>query len=95
MGGRDKKPGSEKMDKKRILMIDDEENFCEVIKKRLERSGEFQVAVATNAKDGIGLAKKIRPDLILLDLIMPNTVGGDVAYEIKNDESIKNTPIIF
>jgi len=83
------------MNKKRILIIDDEEEFCNLVKKNLEQTGEFEVYIATNGDDGIRSARNIKPDLILLDIIMPDMDGTDVASLIKNDKSIKNTPIVF
>jgi len=83
------------MNKKRILIIDDEEGFCNLVKKNLEQTGEFEVYIATNGDDGIRSARNIKPDLILLDIIMPGMDGTDVASLIKNDKSIKNTPIVF
>ena len=83
------------MQKKIILMIDDEENFCQLVKKNIELTGEFEVHVATNGDDGIRLAREIRPDLILLDIVMPGMDGVDVISIIRNDKSIKDTPIVF
>ena len=83
------------MDKKRIVIIDDEENFCKLVKKNIEKTGEFEVYIATNGEDGINLVREIRPDLALLDVIMPGMDGGDVASMIRNDKSIEDTPIVF
>jgi len=83
------------MYKKRILIIDDEEDFCQLVKKNVEMTGEFEVHIATNGDDGIRLAKEIKPDLILLDVVMPGMDGSDVASQIRDDESIKDTPIVF
>lgn len=83
------------MYKKTVLIIDDEENFCKLIKKNVERTGEFEVHIATNGEAGIMLAKSIKPDLILLDIVMPIMDGSDVASQIKNDKSIEDTPIVF
>jgi DNA-binding response OmpR family regulator len=83
------------MSKKRILIIDDEENFCKLVKKNIEQTGEFEVHIATNGDDGIRLAIEIKPDLILLDVVMPGMDGGDVISLIRNDKSIKDTPIVF
>ena len=83
------------MDKKKILIIDDEENFCNLVKKNVEKTNEFEVYTATNGDDGIKLIKEVKPDLILLDIIMPGLDGGDVVSLIRSDESIKNTPIVF
>lgn len=83
------------MYKKRILIIDDEENFCNLVKKNIEQTGEFEVHIATNGDDGIRLVREIKPDLILLDVMMPEMDGGEVASLIRNDKSIKDTPIVF
>jgi DNA-binding response OmpR family regulator len=83
------------MDKKRILIIDDEENFCKLVKKNIEQTGEFEVHIATNGEDGIRLVREIKPDLVLLDIVMPGMDGGDVASQIRDDKSIQDTPIVF
>jgi two-component system, OmpR family, alkaline phosphatase synthesis response regulator PhoP len=83
------------MDRKKILIIDDEENFCKLVKKNIEQKGEFEVYIATNGDDGIKLAREIKPDLILLDVVMPGMDGADVISTIRNDNAIKDTPIVF
>jgi len=83
------------MYKKKVLIIDDEENFCKLVKKNIEQTGEFEVYAATNGDAGIKLAREIKPDLILLDVVMPEMDGGDVIALIRNDKSIKDTPIVF
>jgi two-component system alkaline phosphatase synthesis response regulator PhoP len=83
------------MDKKRIVMIDDEENFCKLVKKNIEKTGEFEVHIATDGNSGITLVKEIKPDLILLDLMMPEMDGSDVISAIREDAGIKDTPVVF
>jgi len=83
------------MNKNKILIIDDEENFCKLVKKNIEQTGEFVVYIATNGEDGIGLVKEINPNLVLLDIIMPGMDGAEVAAQIRDDESIQDTPIVF
>jgi len=63
------------MDKKKILLVDDEEDFCFFVKLNLERTGKYQVFTATNGMEGIRLAKQLKPDLIFLDIVMPK-MGG-------------------
>ena len=63
------------MYKKRILIIDDEKDFCRLVKMNLELMGDFEVDIATNGKRGIFLAKKTKPDLVLLDILMPGMDG--------------------
>jgi two-component system, OmpR family, alkaline phosphatase synthesis response regulator PhoP len=83
------------MNKQRVLIIDDEENFCKLVKKNIEQTGEFEVYIAINGDDGMTLVREIKPDLILLDIVMPGLDGADVVSLIRNDQSIKDTPIVF
>ena len=84
------------MDKKsKILIIDDEENFCHFVKLNLERTGRFEVLVATRAQTGISLAQKNSPDLILLDILMPDMDGSMVAENLLQDPATKKIPIVF
>lgn len=84
------------MDKKaKILIIDDEEDFCHFVKLNLERTGQFEVLVATKAMAGIGMAKKNLPDLILLDILMPDMDGSQVAETILQEPATKKIPILF
>ena len=81
--------------KQKILIIDDEEDFCHFVKLNLERAGKFQVSVATNAQTGISLAKINQPDLILLDILMPDMDGSQVAENLLLEPTTKNIPIVF
>lgn len=81
--------------KKRILVIDDEVSFARMVKINLEKSGGFEVRVENAAVAALTAARDFKPDLILLDVIMPNMDGGDVARQIKRDRNLKLTPIIF
>jgi len=83
------------MVKKKILLIDDEEDFCYSVKVNLERTKEFEVITATCAEDGIRLARKEQPDLILLDIRMPGMAGDQVATVLSDDLKTKEIPIIF
>ncbi len=83
------------MSKKRILLIDDEPSFTNVLKLNLEDTGAYDVRAENGGKLGLVTARRFKPDLILLDVIMPDMDGGDVAAEIQSDENLKNTPIVF
>jgi CheY-like chemotaxis protein len=82
-------------DKIRVLIIDDEVDFCYFIQKNLMRDGRFNVLVATNGKDGIELAENELPDIILLDLFMPDMPGEDVAAALKENITTADIPILF
>lgn len=83
------------MSVKKILVIDDEENFCRVLKKALELKGNFQVLTATQGAEGIQLAKDQRPDVILLDVMMPGMFGTQIAEILSENPVTRSIPIIF
>lgn len=79
----------------RILMIDDEEDFCFFVKGNLEAGGQFKVLTVQNGSEGLESAKGTRPDLILLDMVMPDMSGDEVAQELARDPVLKDIPVIF
>jgi len=81
--------------KKKILLIDDEKDFCFFVKGNLEYTGKFEVITTTSGKEGIKLASGDNPDLILLDLIMPEMSGGEVAQNLSDKSETKKIPLIF
>lgn len=83
------------MFKRKILIIDDEKGFTDVLKLNLESMGDFEVRIENDSRQAIGACLRFRPDLILLDIIMPNKEGADVAIEIKNNPILKKVPIVF
>jgi CheY-like chemotaxis protein len=83
------------MDKRRVLVIDDEESFCSFASWALEKTGPYKVASATRPLQGIALAKTLRPDLILLDIKMPQMDGAHVAERLLEDPQTKSIPIAF
>ena len=82
-------------EKKRILVIDDEVSFARMVKMNLEKTGAFEVRVENRAVGALAAAREFRPDLILLDVIMPNMDGGDVSKQLKRYPALKDIPIIF
>ncbi len=83
------------MDKKRILIIDDEPSFTRMVKLNLEKTGAFEVREENKATSALATAREFKPDLILLDVIMPTLDGGDVAGQIENDRQLRRTPVVF
>ncbi|MDP8253733.1 MAG: response regulator [Candidatus Kaelpia aquatica] len=80
---------------KKILLIDDEEDFCHFVKLNLEDTGRFEVSTATSGIKGIEMAKEKKPDLILLDLLMPVMDGSEAAEHLLKNETTKHIPIVF
>src|SRR2546429_396752 len=83
------------MEKRRILIIDDESGFTRLMKLTLERTGNYIVREENDGTKALETVREFRPDLILLDIVMPKIDGGDVARKIQADPSIKNTKIVF
>ena len=81
--------------KARILIVDDEVAFTRMVKLNLEKAGEFEVRIENRATGALAAARNFKPDLILLDVIMPSMDGGDVQNQIKRDRTLRDTPIIF
>lgn len=78
----------------KILLVDDEQDILDFLSYNLEKEG-FQVATATNGKDAINKATKQKPDLIVLDVMMPGMDGIETCREIRNIESLKDVLIAF
>ena len=80
---------------KRILVVDDEAGITRGIKLNLEAAGEYEVRTENNARATLAAARDFQPDLILLDVMMPEMDGGDVASELRDDPVLKDIPIVF
>ncbi|HAV02069.1 response regulator transcription factor [Chryseobacterium salipaludis] len=82
------------MDRKKILLIDDEEDIRELLTYNLEKEG-YSVTTADNGNQGIELARKIIPDLILLDVMMPEKDGIETCTELRAIRELEKTLIVF
>lgn len=82
------------MSPKKILIVDDEVDLVETIRFPLELEG-FQVLVSYNGEEGLNLARKENPNLILLDLMLPKLDGYKVCRLLKFDERFKHIPILM
>ncbi len=78
----------------KVLIIDDDRNASELIQVMLEAEG-YEVIKTMHGKEGVKLALSETPDLIILDLIMPDISGFNVAYQLKQQTKTRNTPIII
>ncbi len=78
-----------------VLIVDDEPDVCRIVKLNLENTQRFKVLTATDGRIGIGLARSNIPDLILLDIMMPEMDGSQVAEDLSEHESTKRIPIVF
>ena len=80
---------------KKLLVIDDEQYFCRAVKKAIEMKRDLQVLTATRGDEGLRLARTQKPDLILLDIVMPGMMGTQVAEELLQDPNTASIPVIF
>ncbi len=79
---------------KKILVVDDEADILILVKSRLENEG-YKVLEAHNGEDAITIAHVNKPDLIILDIMMPGMDGVEVSNVLKEDANLKDIPIIF
>ncbi len=82
------------MNRKKILLIDDEQDILEIISYNLEKEG-YQVFTAGNGNEGIAKAKEILPDLILLDVMMPEKDGIETCQDLRKIKELQRTLIVF
>jgi two-component system alkaline phosphatase synthesis response regulator PhoP len=83
------------MDKKRILVVDDEIGFTHLLKLNLEKDGRFEVRIENQGSKAVEAAREFRPDLILLDIIMPDKDGGEVLADLQRDASVGDPLVVF
>jgi DNA-binding response OmpR family regulator len=81
--------------KKTIMLIDDEVGFTTLLKMNLEKTGRFEVSIENDASKAITSIRACRPDLVLLDIVMPGKVGGDILAEMRDDMSLARIPVIM
>jgi CheY-like chemotaxis protein len=82
------------MAKHHILIIDDESDFLALMRMRLEAAG-FSVATALSGQAGLSCLENPRPDVILLDMLMPGSDGLDTYQTIRQNDKTRTLPIIF
>jgi len=83
------------MTKHRILLVDDEPAFTRVIKRYLDSVGRYEVRIENDSTKAVAAVREFRPSLILLDVIMPEMDGGEIAAQLKTDARFKHVPIVF
>lgn len=81
-------------DKEKILIVDDNESMREVLNARLEQEG-YQVETAGSGKEALDQAKVFQPDLIVLDLILPQIGGLEILEELKSNSSTDQIPVVI
>ena len=82
-------------DKKRILLVDDEAMITRTLAMYIEATGKYQVKAENDATEALRAARSFKPHLILLDIMMPEMDGSEIAAQIKEDPALCDTPIVF
>jgi len=78
---------------KKILVIEDEEIMYTLLKRKLTNEG-YDVSVAIDGEEGLEKMRKARPDLVLLDIIMPRKGGFEVMEEMQSDKDLRGIPVV-
>ncbi|MBI3373733.1 MAG: response regulator [Betaproteobacteria bacterium] len=81
--------------KKRILVVDDEPAVTRLIKLNLEQTERYEVRTENLARKAIEAAREFRPDLILLDVMMPGMLGSEIAAQLQADPELRATRFVF
>jgi DNA-binding response OmpR family regulator len=81
--------------KSKIVIIDDEEDFCYFVKKNLELRADFEVTICSDSLQAVSVVEKLHPDLVLLDILMPGKDGFTVLRELKANETTWNIPVVM
>ena len=77
-----------------VVIVEDDPASADVLQRRLQANG-MTVAVGRDGAEGLALVKKIVPDLVLLDVMLPDTDGYDVCLRLKSDGNTAHIPVIF
>ena len=80
--------------KKKLLLVEDEERLGFVLKTFFEKKN-FSVEIVNDGEDAIFQAENVKPDIILLDWMLPNMSGLEICRQIRTSKDLKKTPVIF
>ncbi len=83
------------MNKTRILLVDDEASITRTLGMYLEGTGEFEVRAENRGSQALMTARDFKPDLVVLDIVMPDADGAAIAAELADDSELHSVPIIF
>lgn len=79
---------------KKILIVEDEDIIIELLEKKLTQEG-YEISIAHNGEEGLKMVKEIKPDIVLLDIVMPKKSGYEVMEEMNKDPELNKIPIII
>jgi DNA-binding response OmpR family regulator len=81
--------------KKKLLLIDDDRSLGDMLKLKLEKTGNYDVTYAPDGDRIVELAQEVKPDLIILDIDMPGTDGGEARTALQNNPATEGIPVLF
>ncbi len=79
----------------RIVLIDDDQDACELLKMQLENSGRMSLTYSTNSNDAVPLISEELPDIAILDINMPGTHGVEIGSALAANEKTSNIPVLY
>ena len=82
-------------EKRKIVIVDDERDFCHFVKMNLEATGDFEVSVCCDSTESVRHVKTHHPDLILLDILMPGLSGPEITEKLRDNIDTREIPVIF
>jgi CheY-like chemotaxis protein len=81
--------------KKKILVVDDEVSITRLLKLNLEQTGKYEVFEVNQGARALQMAQAFKPDLVILDVMMPDMDGSEIAASFKQDPNLKKTAVVF
>lgn len=81
--------------KRRVLIVDDEQDFTFMTALTLQQMGNYEVREENDAAKALAAAREFKPDVILLDVMMPELDGGDVVAQLRAEHATRDIPVIF
>lgn len=82
------------MSKRTVLVVDDETSFLDIMNVILPRAG-FEIITCTHGTEGLQMIYELKPDLALLDDMLPGMSGGDICLTLKNDPTMHHLPVVL
>ena len=80
--------------KRKVLLVDDDTELLELMNKVIEDDGRFEVRIATNGFDAGMMVKEYRPDVIVLDVMLPDINGKEVCHRVRADSTLEEVRIL-
>jgi two-component system sensor histidine kinase/response regulator len=81
--------------KRSIVIVDDDVDVSQMTRMRLEQTGLYTVRVCNRGSEALAFIRKTRPDMVLLDIVMPDADGTEIAQQIKEDKSLAGIRVVF